>query len=137
MKTELSFQVHFARTSRGGNEIRIGTPPPKPPEVGQVQRLSKLMALAIHFQELLESGRVESMAVLARAGQVTRARLTQVMDLTMLAPDIQEEILMLPRVRGERSSVPERRIRVIAAEPDWMRQRELWKGCRDSGGGRG
>lgn len=36
-----------------------------------------------------------SMAELARLGRVSRARITQIMDLLMLAPEIQEEVLYL------------------------------------------
>ena len=38
------------------------------------------------------------MAELARLGRVSRARITQIMDLLMLAPEIQEEVLHLPLV---------------------------------------
>jgi hypothetical protein len=42
---------------------------------------------------MLDSGEVKSMAELARLGRVSWARITQIMDLLMLAPEIQERIL--------------------------------------------
>ena len=101
---------------------------PAPPAVpgGAVPRLSRLMALAIRFDGLLRDGVVKDYAELARLGQVTRARLTQIMNLLNLAPDIQEEILFLPPVAGEREAVSERRVRVVAAMADWPKQQSLW-----------
>ena len=51
---------------------------------------------------------------IARLGHVTPARLSQIMGLLMLAPDIQEAILMLPKVHEGRDMVPERDLRQMA-----------------------
>ena len=59
----------------------------------------------------------------------TCARVTQIMDLNLLAPDIQEAILDLPRTIKGRDPVRERHVRAIAAEADWAGQRELWRGA--------
>jgi hypothetical protein len=69
---------------------------------------------------------VHGCADLARLGHVTRARVTQIMNLLNLAPDIQEEILFLPRVEGERQTVSERQVRAVAREADWAEQRKVW-----------
>ena len=58
---------------------------------------------------------VTDQADLARLGHVSRARLTRIMNLLSLAPDLQEQLLFLPaRVRG-RDVVTERDLRPIAA----------------------
>ena len=62
-----------------------------PPE--RVPRIARLLALAHKFQGMLDRGEVKSMAELARLGRVSRARMTQIMDLLMLAPEIQEDLL--------------------------------------------
>ena len=62
-------------------------------------------------------------ADLARLAHVSRARITQIMNLLLLAPDIQEAILFLPRADGRRGPIRERRIRPIAAVLDWHKQR--------------
>ena len=81
------------------------------------------MALAIHFDELLTTGQVSNQAELARLGNVTRARLTQIMNLLLLAPDIQEQILMLPPVTEGRSEITERGLRALAQISNWRDQR--------------
>ena len=58
---------------------------------------------------------------------MTRARLTRVMNLLNLAPDIQEALLFLPRVESGADPVCERRLRVIVREVDWGAQREAWQ----------
>ena len=63
------------------------------------------MALALKFEELIRKGVVKDYAELARLGHITRARLTQIMNLTLLAPSIQEELLFLPRVERGRDTV--------------------------------
>ena len=54
---------------------------------------------------------------------VTPARLSQIMGLLMLAPDIQEAILMLPKVHEGRDMVTERDLRRITRSLDWDVQR--------------
>ena len=96
------------------------------PEFQTTPRLSRQMALAIKLQQLIECGEIEDYADLARLGFVSRARITQIMNLLNLAPDIQEQILFL---RGELSSRPrlsERHLRSLSVVIDWSRQRQLW-----------
>jgi hypothetical protein len=84
------------------------------------------MALAIHMESLVESGVAVDYADLARLAHVSRARITQIMNLMLLAPDIQEEILFLPRTNGSRAPIRERLVRPIAAVPDRRKQRTMW-----------
>jgi hypothetical protein len=84
------------------------------------------MALAIRFDRLIRAGEVADYAELARLGHVTRARVTQIMNLLMLAPDIQEQILFLPRVLGGRDPIHLRQLQPIALIPDWRKQRKLF-----------
>lgn len=127
-------QIHFATRSRGRREIRA-QPAPVPERVpeGTVPRVSRLMALAIRFDELLREGAVEDQADLARLGHISRARVTQIMNLLLLAPDIQEEILDLPLTVRGRDPVTETTLRPIAAEVDWERQRRIWDQIVESG----
>ncbi len=57
-------------------------------------RVARLMALALRFEQLIREGVVADYAELARLGHVTRARVTQIMNLLHLAPDIQEQVLL-------------------------------------------
>jgi hypothetical protein len=84
------------------------------------------MALAIRFDELIRTGAVRDQAELARLGRVSRARLTQIMNLLNLAPDIQEQIL-LGALPPTRERVTERALRQISAEMNWRKQRQMWR----------
>ncbi|MEQ1829767.1 MAG: recombinase family protein, partial [Pirellula sp.] len=55
------------------------------------------------------------------------ARVTQIMNLRLLAPGLQEQLLNFPRVERGQDSLCLRKIQSIALEPDWKQQREMWK----------
>lgn len=99
---------------------------------GRVPRISRLMALAIHFDRLIRDGTVADLSTLARLAHVTQPRITQIMNLNHLAPDIQEELLKLPGVARGRDRIHERLVRPIAGEPHWRLQRRLWMQVRSS-----
>ena len=86
-------------------------------------RITRLMSLAIRFEELLRKGIVQDYSQLARLGGVSRARITQIMNLRNLAPVIQERLLLLPK---QNYSLHEHAMRRIAAESDWRRQLEMF-----------
>ena len=121
-------QVHFRHAGHGrGKQVHQGHAPDEPrlPK-GRVPRVTKLMALALRFDDLLHSGAIGSYAELARLGHVTRARVCQIMNLVYLAPDLQEALLFLPRTQRGRDRVILADLQPIAATPDWRRQRRLW-----------
>jgi hypothetical protein len=64
-----------------------------------------LMALAIYFDGRIQSGAVKNYSELAGLGNVTRARMTLIMNLLMLDPGLQEQILSLQRVEAGRDEV--------------------------------
>jgi len=121
-------QVHFTRGVRTRKVIQDGPQPePAPAPEGRIPRISRLMALAIRFDRLIKEGEIDDQADLARLGNVSRARVTQIMNLLQLAPSIQEALLFLPPTVKGRDAIREHHLRPIAAEPDWHKQRRLWK----------
>lgn len=92
-----------------------------------VPRITRLMALALQCDQLLSDGIVKDQAELARIVHVSRPRLTQILNLVTLAPDIQEQLLFhsirLGRSRHESS---ERHLRIIVAVYNWNLQRDMW-----------
>jgi hypothetical protein len=90
---------------------------------GKVPRVTRLMALAIKFEGMVACGEVHDYADLARLGFVTRARMTQIMNLLNLAPDIQEAILFTPPTNKGRDPMSERSLRKVTAIVSWTRQR--------------
>lgn len=123
--TKLTVKVSFKPKSRRSAGKK--SPDQFQSEMGNIPRLTRLMALAHRLEDLVRRGDVKDYADLASLGHVTRARMTQIMNLLNLAPDIQEEILFLPRTTKGRDPVGERDIRPIAAVPLWHRQRKMWK----------
>ena len=114
-KLKASYKVHVVQCRRRARLVE-GVPPPGPGEEagpqGAIPRISRLLALAHHIQELLDTGQVRDLAEVARLGHITRARATQIMNLLVLAPDIQEEILFLPPATEGRDTITERGTRL-------------------------
>ena len=124
----IACQVHFQRQARGRRQINAGPErqaSARPP--GRVPRVSRLMALAIRFEEQVRTGVLPNYSALAELGHVTRARVSQIMNLVNLAPDIQEAILFLPRTERGRDPIHLRLLQPIASTIDWKKQRRLWK----------
>ena len=94
---------------------------------GRVPRVARLLALAWRMEELFQRGAVSHYAALARLGQVSRARISQIMNLRCLAPDIQEAILFLPPTQHGRDPVTLAQLQKVAAALDWPSQRRLWQ----------
>jgi hypothetical protein len=120
--------IHFRHGARGRKHLREGdAPEPIPAVPGRVPRVARLLALAHRFEKLVQAGDVRDYADLARLSGVTRARITQIMNLLHLAPEIQDEILHLPRTLEGRDRVTERHLRKIVALANWAEQRTLWR----------
>ncbi|GAB6184568.1 hypothetical protein [Thermopirellula anaerolimosa] len=125
-KLTVARPFHVRRAKYGRKDLCQGEAAPTPP-VGRVPRVARLMALAIRFDGLIRKSVVKHQAELARLGHVSRARLTQIMNLLCLAPDIQEAVLFLPCTHRGRDVITERHLRELAAVPDWHTQRRLWQ----------
>lgn len=119
-------KLHFHRSARGRRRIAASPPAAATVAPGRVPRISRLMALAITFDRMIRDGIVADQSELARLAHVTQPRMTQIMNLLLLAPDIQEALLFLPRVEHGKDPVTERDLRSVVAEIDWVRQREMW-----------
>ena len=92
-------------------------------DVDTIPRIARLLALAIRIEGLIREQTMRDYAAVARVGWITRARLTQIMKLLDLAPDIQEAILFLPSGAG----LNERNLRPICNQIDWDKQRRLFQ----------
>ena len=129
MSTTLTIElpVPFHRCGHGSRkERRCGAQTPALPP-GRVPRVSRLMALALRFDELVRTGQVDSYRTLASLGHVTRARVSQILNLLYLAPDIQEALLFLPPTLRGRDPIILSDLMPIAAAFDWRKQRRLWR----------
>lgn len=91
--------------------------------VGRVPRVTRLLALAHTIDGLIRSGEIRNWAEAARLAGVTRARMTQIVKLLLLAPTIQENMLDLTNVKRGPDPVAERVLRAAAAQVDWRSQK--------------
>lgn len=85
------------------------------------------MALAIYYEDPPRQGHFHDYAEIATLGHVTRARVTQIMNLRLLAPDIQEQLLSMDRIMEGRDSLCLRAFQHEAIQSDWSPQRKKFK----------
>lgn len=126
------FDFHCKTTGKGRIRMRRG-PAPEGLEPGTTPRITKLMALALKFDRLVRERVVEDYSDLARLGHVSRARMTQIMGLLNLAPDIQEEILFLPKTLRGRDPISAREVLKLGSIEDWDEQRKRWNALANHG----
>ena len=88
------------------------------------------MALALKLEQMIRQDVVTDYAVLATLGRVSRSRVTQIMNLLNLAPDIQEQILFLSSETAEQCGICEPSIRRLSARLLWSEQRAQWEALR-------
>jgi hypothetical protein len=118
---------HIDTRARGRKKLNAGELPVPACAPGRVPRVAKLLALAHRLEALLREGVVQSYAELAQLGQVTPARISQVLALLGLAPDIQEAILFLPRTVRGRDPLQMYDLLPLTTVLDWKIQRRLWE----------
>ena len=117
------------RTRRAGAVTFTGEPPSKPEPVRRPAKIARLLALAHHIEAAIEEREYKDRADAARQLGVTRARISQIMDLALLAPDIQEWLLFTEAVDGV-EPVREREMRGIVGDGSWVGQRGRWAQVR-------
>jgi hypothetical protein len=88
-------------------------------------RLRKSLLLAYQVEQIISEGRVKDFTQAARWLNITKARLSQIMNLLNLSPSIHEEILLTDSPKLRELSVD--KIQHIALESDWAQQTALWK----------
>jgi len=124
LTVERSFHLGSRAGQRGGwqRTAQAGPEPAALPAPAAVHPLARRMAMAITCLQLVQNGAVADAASLAEMAGVTRARMTQILNMTLLAPDIQAAVLDLPAD----AEVSERDLRSVMAQTDWIGQRQEW-----------
>ncbi|EMI43798.1 hypothetical protein [Rhodopirellula sp. SWK7] len=123
-KLTVNRSFHVQTRRNGSKSLADGKAPTKPQ--GRVPRITRLLALAHRCRNLVRDGVIINQSELAHYGQISTTRMSQIMWLDNLAPDIQEQILALPRTVQGRDAILEREVRPIAKTHDWAEQREMW-----------
>ncbi len=116
--------------SRMGKSVRFQEHPPRFPEPRPL-RIARTLALAHKLRELLDNGEAGSLAELAGIIKLSRPRVTQLINLTFLAPDIQEEILFM-EVSAGRDPISEHDLRRVLRSVDWQAHRRIWEKIKAS-----
>ncbi len=129
MNDEIQVGATFHKKRVGKHIAMVEGPPPTVPErpKGRLPRITRYMALAIYYEDLIRKGHVHDYAEIATLGHVTRARVTQIMNLRLLAPNLQERLLNLPRIKHGHDGLCLRDLQQISVEPSWKRQHEMWR----------
>lgn len=116
---------HSLRVSAPLVRVRGATvdlkPPPRPRPTGP-SRVARMLALGHEIVRLVDEGLLKDLADAADLLGFTRARVTQIVDLTLLAPDLQEALLFGDGGAGQ----AEHRLRAVVAAGDWAAQRVVW-----------
>lgn len=124
--------AHFHRVRRAkAVRLREGAPPPPREVVRRPAHVARMLALAHHVEAAIGKGLVASAADVAGQLGFTRARVTHLLDLLLLAPDIQEAVLFLEAADGV-EPLSERGLRAIAHAGTWEAQRQRWHELKDS-----
>ncbi|MFY9725071.1 MAG: hypothetical protein WB579_17720 [Bryobacteraceae bacterium] len=117
---EVTYTLDFELRQRSGPKGQVAR---RPSEDSAIPRIARLLALAIRLEGLIREQAIPDYAAVARRGRVTRARMTQIMKLLNLAPDLQEQILFLPPL----PRLNERNLRPIVRRIDWDEQRRRFR----------
>lgn len=112
--TAITLKVAF-RTARQPASSAPAVATPKPPSP-----IARRVALAHHVESLIERGELRDLAHAADRFGITRARMTQVADLALLAPDIQTAVLL-----GQ-CEPRDRHLRAVGRHPLWTDQRRTF-----------
>ena len=119
--------MKLARQPRSTYTVAFRGEPAKVEPVGRVPRVARLLALAHGIDAMIRNGELQDLADAARRLGLSRARVTQVTNLLLLAPEIQAAIFELPPVTNGRDPISERQLRRVVAEANWDRQLALWR----------
>lgn len=115
-------KLSITNVNKGRKKLKPKREPASEP-LAQVPRISRLMALAIKYQGMLDRGEVSGITELARLCHVTQPRMSQILNLNLLAPEIQEELLFNQLFETAKPTVHEKKLRAVCAQTDWSVQR--------------
>jgi hypothetical protein len=124
--TPLEIQFSLRAKPRPADETeQVGSP-----KAGRLPRITQVLALAIHLEDMIRRGEAKDYADLARLSCLCRERVSQIVRLNYLAPDIQIELLYLPPTPAGRYPISETAVRKIANLLSWADQRPEWVGLK-------
>ena len=123
MSASIKMKIHFAAGQRGHRVLRKGKQPSHSKST-RLPRITRLMALALRYESLLEKGLVKTHQELADLAGVERSQISTILRFRLLAPDIQEWLLNLPETEKGNDPIGMIELRSIAANASWKKQRD-------------
>ncbi len=108
----------------------VNAKPNKVASSAKLPGIVRSLVLGHQLQRGLREGQAGSFKQMAQQLGMTHARVSQLLSLTLLAPDIQADILLAQD--PEQIRLTEQRVRQIAVEMDWGTQRHRWQSLRKS-----
>jgi hypothetical protein len=125
----VTYKLEITRGRKGHRRVAERTPLPERPAINQatVPRITRLLVLGYHFEQMVLEGKVKNYAEIARLTGLSKSRVTQICNLTLLAPNLQESILLDQR-GNIRATVLEGRLRPGTEHPSWDQQRHVFAG---------
>lgn len=124
IRTRTKRSIAFSDTLRAPiQEVAV---PPK------TARAAFYLALAHRWEAEIAAGIYRDRADIARTFRLTRARVTQILDMALLAPDIQEQVIVDVGLEGKKS-ITVRKLLPVAHCLDWREQRAVLAKVQASG----
>ena len=122
MSLTITKAVRLNSGARGRIRIEDATPKPNVP-TDRMCRISRLMGLTIETKWFIDGDADRDYAELARLGHASRDRVCQIINLIMLALDLEAEPLFRPRVGVGRQAIQEHAVLRIVAMIESRKQR--------------
>jgi hypothetical protein len=100
----VTYRLEISRGSKGHRRVAEPAPPPERQAIdpATVPRIARMLVLGYHFERLVREGKVKNYAEIARMTGLSRARVTQICDLTLMAPAIQDRLILSMATRDWR-----------------------------------
>ena len=123
MSASISFDIHFSSGKSSHRVIRRGKRP-KHAKPTRLPRVTRLMALSIKYEHLIQKGLVKNHAELADLAGVDRSQISTILRYRLLAPDIQEWLINLPETEKGNDPLGFMDLRYLSSIISWEKQRQ-------------
>lgn len=116
-------KVHEFKVALG--ELKNLPVPPNQVDIKKEPQLRQNLILAHQIGQLISNEKAKSLKEVASWINISHVRICQITGMLLLAPEIQEEILLSDNKML--LEIPEYKVNEIAGELSWIRQKDMWK----------
>src|SRR5262245_41017876 len=92
----VTYKLEITRGRKGQRRVVEPAPPPERRAIdpATVPRITRMLVLGYHFERLVREGKVKNYTEIARLTGLSRARVSQIANLTLLKSAVQEQLLL-------------------------------------------